>query len=88
MKKVEKIKEERKNTKTENLQNGQEECGGKKLAYMHIWGKNSKSFIMSSNLVWNMNGCLDKFLTSISLHLPKEALSALWKIQFTIGTNF
>ena len=35
-----------------------------------------------------MNGYLDKFLTWISLHLPKEALNALRKIQFTIGTNF
>ena len=31
---VEKIKE--------NLQNGQEKYGGKKLAYVQIWGKNSK----------------------------------------------
>ena len=35
-----------------------------------------------------LNGSLDKFLTRISLHLPKEALNALRKIQFTIGTNF
>ena len=35
-----------------------------------------------------LNGYLDKFLTWISLHLPKEALNALRKIQFTIGTNF
>ena len=34
-----------------------------------------------------MNGYLDKFLNWISLHLPKEALNALRKIQFTIGTN-
>ena len=49
MKKVEKVKEDNKNTKIENLQNGLEECGGKKLAHMHIWGKNLKSFLMSSN---------------------------------------
>ena len=35
-----------------------------------------------------MNDYLDKFLTWISLRLPKEALNALRKIQFTIGTNF
>ena len=34
------------------------------------------------------NGYLDKFLTWISLHFPKEALNALCKIQFTIRTNF
>ena len=34
------------------------------------------------------NGYLDKFLTWISLHLAKEVLNALLKIQFTIGTNF
>ena len=35
-----------------------------------------------------LNGYLDKFPTWISLYLPKEALNALRKIQFTIGTNF
>ena len=35
-----------------------------------------------------MNGYLDKFPTWISLHLPKDALNALRKIQFTMGTNF
>ena len=35
-----------------------------------------------------LNSYLDKFLTWISLHLLKEALNALRKIQFTIGTNF
>ena len=35
-----------------------------------------------------LNGYLDKFLILVSLHLPKEALNALRKIQFTIGTNF
>ena len=35
-----------------------------------------------------MHGYLDKFLTWISLHLSKEALNALRKIQFIIGTNF
>ena len=39
---VEKIKENGKKTKTENLQNGQEKYGGKKLAYVHIWAKTSK----------------------------------------------
>ena len=35
-----------------------------------------------------MNGYLDKFLIWNSLQLPKEALNALRKIQFTIGMNF
>ena len=35
-----------------------------------------------------LNDYFDKFLTWISLHLPKEALNALRKIQFRIGTNF
>ena len=35
-----------------------------------------------------LNGYLDKFLNGISVHLPKEALNALRKIQLTIGTNF
>ena len=39
---VEKIKENGKKTKIENSQNGQEKYGGKKLAYVHIWGKTSK----------------------------------------------
>ena len=40
-------------------------------------------------LVWDcFERYWDKFLTWISLHLPKEALNALHKIQFTIGTNF
>ena len=34
-----------------------------------------------------LNGYLDKFFTWISLHLPKEALNALRKTQFTIKTN-
>ena len=36
---VEKIKENDKNTKIENLQNGRENCGGKNLAYLYSWGK-------------------------------------------------
>ena len=40
MKRVEKIKENDKNTKIENLQNGQEKYGGKNLAYVYSWGKN------------------------------------------------
>ena len=35
-----------------------------------------------------LNGYLEKFLTRLSLHLPKEALNALRKLQFMIGTNF
>ena len=38
---VEKIKENGKKTKIENLQNGQEKYGGKKLVYVHIWGETS-----------------------------------------------
>ena len=34
------MKENDKNTKIENLQNGQEKYGGKKLAYVYSWGKN------------------------------------------------
>ena len=37
---VEKIKENDKNTKLENLQNGQEKNGGKNLVYVYSWGKN------------------------------------------------
>ena len=36
---VEKTKESARETKIENLQNGHEKCGGKKFAYVHIWGK-------------------------------------------------
>ena len=40
---VEKIKKSEKKTKIEtDLQNGQEKYGGKKIAYVHIWGKTSK----------------------------------------------
>ena len=39
---VEKIKENDKNTKVENLQNGQEKYGGKNLAYVYSWGKSEK----------------------------------------------
>ena len=37
---VEKMKENDKNTKIENRQNGQEKYGGKNLAYVYSWGKN------------------------------------------------
>ena len=85
------MKENGKNTKIENLPNGQEKYGGKKFAYMHIWGKNWKVLYFLQILVWNCFErlfALDKFRTWISLHLPKEELNALGKIQFTIGTNF
>ena len=39
---VEKIKENDKNTKIENLQNGREKYGGKNLAYVYSWGKSLK----------------------------------------------
>ena len=43
---VEKMKENDKNTKIENLQNGQEKYGGKNLAYVYSWGKNLKKIIV------------------------------------------
>ena len=39
---VEKIKENDKNTKIENLQNGLEKYGRKTLACVYSWGKNEK----------------------------------------------
>ena len=39
---VEKIKERGKKTNLKNLQNRQVKYGGKKLAYVQIWGKTSK----------------------------------------------
>ena len=39
---VETIEENGKKTKRENLRNGQEKYGGKKLAHVHIWGKTSE----------------------------------------------
>ena len=47
---VEKTKENATETKIENLQNGQEKYGGKKFAYVHIWRKNLKNIIISSNV--------------------------------------
>ena len=43
------MKENDKNTKIENLQNGQEKYGGKNLAYVYSWSKNKKTIIISSN---------------------------------------
>ena len=43
------MKENDKNTKTENVQNRQEKYGGKNLAYVYSWGKNLKIYIFSSN---------------------------------------
>ena len=37
---VDKIKENDKNIKIGNLQDGQEKYGGKNLAYLYSWGKN------------------------------------------------
>ena len=62
-------------------------------------GKNSRTCTFGAKLqkyynfvkFWSeiaLNGYLGKFLTCISLHLPKEALNALRKIQFTIGANY
>ena len=44
-----KLKKTAKKTKIENLQNGQEKYGGKKFAYLHIWGKKLKNMIISSD---------------------------------------
>ena len=52
MKRVEKIKENDKNAKIENLQNGQEKYGGKNLAYVYsCMGQKfkKKNIIISSN---------------------------------------
>ena len=53
---VEKTKENA--TKIEKLQNGQEKYGGKKFAYVHIWGKKLKNIIISWNfslkLLWTI----------------------------------
>ena len=82
---VEKIKENYKNTKIENLRNGQE----KPRARVELGQKFEKNYnFFKFQFEIALNGSLDKFLTRISLHLPKEALNALRKIQFTIGTNF
>ena len=43
------MKENDKNTKIENLQNGQEKYGGKKLAYVYSGAKIKKKIIISSN---------------------------------------
>ena len=47
---VEKTKENATETKIENVQNGHEKYGGKKFAYVHIWRKNFKNIIISSNV--------------------------------------
>ena len=62
---VEKTKENAKKTKIENLQNGQEKYGGKKFAYVHIWGKKFKNFIISSNFSFEIafNSYLDTIPT-------------------------
>ena len=85
---VEKVKESGKKTKIENLQNGQEKYGRSIIAYVHIWGKLQKYNLFKSYFKIALKGYLDKFCTRISVHLPKEALNALRKIQSTIGTNF
>ena len=41
---VEKIKENDKNIKVENLQNGQEKYGGKNLSYVYSWAKIKKDY--------------------------------------------
>ena len=46
---VEKITENYKNTKIENLKNGHEKYVGKNLAYLYSWCKNLKKYIIFSN---------------------------------------
>ena len=61
---VVKIKENGKKTKIENLQNGQEKYGAKKVAYVHIWRKLQKYFhFFKFQFEIALNGYLDKFLT-------------------------
>ena len=61
---VEKIKENVKNIKIENLQNEQEKYGGKKLAYVYSWGKNLKNYnFFKFYFEIASDGYLDKFLT-------------------------
>ena len=68
------MKENEKNTKRENLQNGQEKHGGKNLAYVSSSGKNSKKIIISSNL------SLKLLLTVIKINfLPKSVYICLKK---------
>ena len=43
------MKENDKNTKIENLQNGQEKYGGKNIVYVYSCGKNLKKIIIPSN---------------------------------------
>ena len=58
------MKENDKNTKIENLQNGQEKYGGKKLAQVYSWGKNLKKInFFKFQFEIALNGYLDKFLT-------------------------
>ena len=46
---IEKIKENDKNKKIENLQNGQEKYGMKNLPCVYSWGKSIKKIIISRN---------------------------------------
>ena len=55
------MKENDKNTKTENLQNGQEKQGWKNIACVYSWGKNYNFFKFYFEIAFN--GYLDKFLT-------------------------
>ena len=58
------MKENDKNTKTENLQNGQEKQGWKNIACVYSWGKNeNKINFFKFQFEIAFNGYLDKFLT-------------------------
>ena len=47
---AEKTKENAKKNENRNIQNGQKKYGGRKFAYVHIWGENLKNIIISSNV--------------------------------------
>ena len=58
------MKENDKNTKIENLQNGQKKYGGKNLVYVYSWGQNLKKNYTFFKFQFEIafNGYLDKFL--------------------------
>ena len=77
---VEKTKENDKNNKNRTPTIWEGTVGDKNLK------KNYNFFKFKFEIAFN--GYSDKFLTWISLDLPKEVLNGLLQIQFTIGTNF
>ena len=63
LRKSEETKDHGKNTKKENLQNGQEEYGAEKLAYMNIWAIFLQILYFLQILVWN---CFERLFRKIS----------------------